>query len=134
MAQFLKIPTLSFPAGIVGETLIPVSKITAITAVNEGAGDAGLTTIVVRLDSSATSLYTIKVLSPKVPGIARTTRENDATDSFNAALIANAGGIVSTVIPPLTTAQNPLSQAGSGRQTIISQEVREQFRSCIFTP
>ena len=132
MAQFLKVPTSSV-AGVVGETLIPVNKIGGITATSAGAGAAGLTTVVVSTDSSATSLYTIVLPAPIVAPATAATRIADALAVFSAALVANPGGIVSTVVPPLTTAQNPLPQTGSGRQPIVSQAVRSRFRSAIFT-
>ena len=132
MAQFLKVPFTS-AAGVLGETLIPVNKIGGITATSAGAGAAGLTTVVVSTDSSATSLYTIVLPAPIVAPAPAATRIADALAVFSAALVANPGGIVSTVVPPLTTAQNPLPQTGSGRQPIVSQAVRSRFRSAIFT-
>ena len=132
MAQFLKVPFTS-AAGVLGETLIPVNKIGGITATSAGAGAAGLTTIVVSTDSSATSLYTIVLPAPIVAPATAATRVADALAVFSAALVANPGGIVSTVVPPQTTAQNPLPQTGSGRQPIVSQAVRNRFRSAIFT-
>ena len=132
MAQFLKVPFTS-AAGVLGETLIPVNKIGGITATSAGAGAAGLTTIVVSTDSSATSLYTIVLPAPIVAPATAATRIADALAVFSAALVANPGGIVSTVVPPLTTAQNPLPQTGSGRQPIVSQAVRNRFRSAVFT-
>ena len=132
MAQFLKVPTTS-AAGVVGETLIPVSKIGGITATSAGAGAAALTTVVVSTDSSATSLYTIILAAPIAAPATVATRVADAIASFSAALVANPGGIVSTVVPPLTTAQNPLPQTGSGRQLVVSPAVRNRFRSALFT-
>ena len=132
MAQFLKVPTTSV-AGVVGETLIPVSKIGGITATSAGAAAAALTTVVVSTDSSATSLYTVILSAPIVAPATVATRVADAIASFSAALVANPGGIVSTVVPPQTTAQNPLPQTGSGRQPIVSPAVRNRFRSAIFT-
>ena len=132
MAQFLKVPFTS-AAGVLGETLIPVNKIGGITATSAGAGAAGLTTVVVSTDSSATSLYTIVLPAPIVAPATAATRVADALAVFSAALVANPGGIVSTVVPPQTTAQNPLPQTGSGRQPIVSQAVRNRFRSAIFT-
>jgi hypothetical protein len=132
MAQFLKVPFTS-AAGVLGETLIPVNKIGGITATSAGAGAAGLTTVVVSTDSSATSLYTIVLPAPIVAPATAATRIADALAVFSAALVANPGGIVSTVVPPLTTAQNPLPQTGSGRQPIVSPAVRNRFRSAIFT-
>ena len=132
MAQFLKVPFTS-AAGVLGETLIPVNKIGGITATSAGAGAAGLTTVVVSTDSSATSLYTIVLPAPIVAPATAATRIADALAVFSAALVANPGGIVSTVVPPLTTAQNPLPQTGSGRQPIVSQAVRNRFRSAVFT-
>jgi hypothetical protein len=78
-------------------------------------------------------LYTIVLPAPIIAPATAATRIADALAVFSAALVANPGGIVSTVVPPLTTAQNPLPQTGSGRQPIVSQAVRNRFRSAVFT-
>jgi len=134
MAQFLKVPTTS-AAGVVGETLIPISHIGGMVATSAGAGAAGLTTVVITTDTSATSLYTVILPAPIVAPATAATRIADALASFNAALTANPGGVVSTVVPPLTTAQNPVAQSGGqGRQPIVTPAVFSRFRSAIFTP
>ena len=141
MAKFLKVPTTS-AAGVVGETLIPIAHIGGMTATSAGAGAAGVTTVVIRTDTSATSLYTVVVSAPIVAPATVATRVADALSSFNAALTANPGGVVSTVVPPLTTAQAPLAQGpggadGRGPQgniVVTASAVRNRFTSAIFTP
>ena len=133
MAQFLKVPTTS-ATGVVGETLIPISHIGGMVATSAGAGAAGLTTVVITTDTSATSLYTVILPAPIVAPATAATRIADALASFNAALTANPGGVVSTVVPPLTTAQAPVAQSGQqGRTIITAQPVRNQFTSAVFT-
>jgi hypothetical protein len=52
---------------------------------------------------------------------------------FNDAITANPGGVVSTVVPPLTTAQVPLAQSGlQGRIEVTAPAVYTQFASCTF--
>ena len=134
MAQFLKVPTTSV-AGVVGETIIPISHIGGITATSAGAGAAALTTVIITTDTSATSLYTVILAAPVVAPATAATRIADAIASFNAAMTANPGGVVSTVVPPLTTAQNPVGQSvAQGRVPIVRPAIINQFRTAIFTP
>jgi len=141
MAQFLKVPTTS-AAGVVGETLIPISHIGGMVATNTGAAAAAITTLVITTDTSATSLYTVVVSAPIVAPATAATRQADMLASFSAALTANPGGVVSTVVPPLTTAQAPLAQGGGtangrgpqGNIVVTAPAVRSTFVSAIFTP
>ena len=54
-------------------------------------------------------------------------------EAFNKAIVANPGGVVSTVVPPLTTAQAPAAQSGqSGKILITQQAVYTKFATCLF--
>ena len=56
-------------------------------------------------------------------------------DAYNSALTANPGGIVSTLVPPLTTAQVPAAQSGQqGRIVVTTEAVYTPFANCVFTP
>ena len=85
MANFLKVN--AGPAAADGiETLIAIDKIAGIESV---VNAANVTTVIVRMNSTATSLYTIAL--PGVTGGAgggatAASRELDVTDAFNAAL------------------------------------------------
>ena len=139
MAKFIKVPTTS-ATGVVGETLIPIDQIGGMVAVNAGAGAAALTTITLSMTTGkaagvASGIYVVVLPAPIVAPATVATRQADALASFNAALTANPGGVVSTVVPPLTTAQNPVAQSGAqGRQPIVTPAVTNRFRSAIFTP
>jgi|TARA_R100001460_G_scaffold108126_1_gene158372 hypothetical protein len=120
MAQFLKVETLA--AGE-AEVLIPIDKIGGMLATSDGTD----TTLVISLTSpGATAKYTVVVADP-AGGL-------DAMyEAFNKAIVANPGGVVSTVVPPLTTAQAPAAQSGeSGSIKITQPAVYTQFASCTF--
>ena len=134
MAQFLKVN--AGPAADDGiETLIPISKIAGIESVTNATS---VTTIVIKTDSTATSLYTIAV--PGVTGAASqlTTsamREKDATDALNAALTANPGGVVSTLSSVPAFYQTPAAQSGQDGKILITQAATwAQYTTCIYTP
>ena len=139
MAKFIKVPT-TYAAGVVGETLIPIDQIGGMVAVNAGAGAAALTTITLSMTTGkaagvGSGIYVVVLPAPIVAPATVATRQADALASFNAALTANPGGVVSTVVPPLTTAQAPVAQSGlQGRQPITAQAVYNQFTSAVFTP
>ena len=138
MAKFIKVPTTS-AAGVVGETLIPIDQIGGMVAVSAGAGAAALTTITLSMTTGkaagvGSGIYVVVLPAPVVAPATAATRQADALASFNAALTANPGGVVSTVVPPLTTAQAPVAQSGQqGRIIITAQPVRNQFTSAVFT-
>ena len=142
MAKFIKVPTTSTVAtgSVVGETLIPIDQIGGMAAVSSGAAGAEITTLTVSMTTGKAALatsgvYVIVLPAPVVAPATAATRVADMIASFNAALTANPGGVVSTVVPPLTTAQNPVAQSGAqGRQPIVTPAVTNRFRSAIFTP
>ena len=134
MAQFLKV-NAGPVAGDGIDTLIAIDKIAGIQSV---VNAANVTTIIIRMTSSATSLYTIKV--PGVTGGAgggatSASRQEDATDAINAALTANPGGVVSTLGAVPALLQIPASQSGgTGRQPITTAATFAQYTTCIYTP
>tara|TARA_R100001143_G_scaffold11002_1_gene12713 strand:- start:2511 stop:2915 length:405 start_codon:yes stop_codon:yes gene_type:complete len=134
MAQFLKV-NAGPVAGDGIDTLIAIDKIAGVQSV---VNAANVTTIIIRMTSSATSLYTIAV--PGVTGGAgggatSATRQGDATDAINAALTANPGGVVSTLGAVPALLQIPASQSGgTGRQPITTAATFAQYTTCIYTP
>ncbi len=117
MAKFLKVELVdgSF-------SLIPVAEIAGITAAVVGP-DVEITITL----ANGTSSYLITMLE-QLPSIA------DTLESFNNALIANPGGIVSTVVPPIVTAQVPAAQSGEqGRIVVTTPAKYGVFNDVTFT-
>ena len=53
--------------------------------------------------------------------------------AFTDAMVANPGGIVSTVVPPVSTAQVPAAQSGQQGKILITQaQVNGKFIDCTF--
>ena len=133
MAQYLKV-NAGPVAGDGIETLIAIDKISGIESVTNAAN---VTTIIIRTDSTATSLYTIAV--PGVTGAASqnttsATREKDATDALNDALTANPGGVVSTLGAVPALFQTPAAQSGQSGKILITQAATfAQYTTCIYT-
>ena len=120
MAQFLKVETLA--AGE-AEVLIPIDGIAGMLATSDGTD----TTLVISMKApGATAKYTVVVADP-AGGL------NAMYAAFNKAITANPGGVVSTVVPPLTTAQAPAAQSGQqGSIKITQQAIFTKFASCTF--
>jgi hypothetical protein len=119
MAQFLKVESLAAGQAV---TLIPISEIAGMLATS----NAGDTTLVITMKTGSPGTYTIVVADP-LGGL------NSMYKAFNDAIVANPGGVVSTVVPPLTTAQAPASQSGQAGKILITQQaVYTQFASCTF--
>ena len=124
MAKFLK--AVCSTAGQ-EQVLIPIEQIQSVV---EGVIGAANTTVVINLRPSgaqATALYTITG-----PNSA------DGVGAFakvvNDAIIANPGGVVSTIGYPLTTAQVPLAQSGQqGRIAITTAQAYTPFATCVYT-
>jgi len=117
MAKFLKVELVggSF-------SLIPVEEIAGITAAAAGPD----TEITITL-ANGTSNYVV-TMDDQLPSIA------DTLESFNNALIANPGGIVSTVVPPIVIAQVPAAQSGEqGRIVVTTPAKYGVFNSVTFT-
>ena len=119
MAQFLKVEAVTQP-----QTLIPIDGIAGITASSSG----GDTTLIVSMKAPGNvAKYTVIVEDP-AGGV------NAMVESFNKAIVANPGGVVSTVVPPLTTAQAPAAQSGQkGRIVITQPAIYTKFATCAFT-
>ena len=130
MAKFLKFETLA-PAR--PEVLINIEQIGGILVVNDNAGaGAAVTTATITMQSGTPGVYTV-TLAASVTGTTQAAREAELQNAINSALTANPGGVVSTVVPPLTTAQAPVAQSGlQGRQPITAQAVYNQFTDCTF--
>ena len=59
---------------------------------------------------------------------------NALLDSIQAAMTANPGGVVSTVVPSVSQAQAPLAQSGQqGRIVITAPQIQVVFASAAFT-
>jgi len=118
MAQFLKVEAVTQP-----QTLIPIDGIAGIAGAVSGSD------VVLTINMKApggTAKYTVTVATP-AGGI------NAMVESFNKAIVANPGGVVSTVVPPLTTAQAPAAQSGQkGRIVITQPAIYTKFATCVF--
>lgn len=115
MAQFLKVEAVAQP-----QSLIPVAEIVGITATSA----AGNTTTVITLASGNT--WTVVVADP-AGGV------DACIEAFNKAIVANPGGIVSTVVPPVTVEQVPAPQSGQeGRIVVTTPASTTPFASCVF--
>ena len=134
MANFLKV-NAGPVAGDGIETLIAIDKIAGIQSV---VNAANVTTVILKTDSTATSLYTIKL--PGVTGGAgggatSASRQLDVTDAINAALTANPGGVVSTLGAVPALLQVPAAQSGQQGSIKITQPATfAQYTTCIYTP
>ena len=130
MAKFLKFETL---AAARPEVLINIEQIGGIVVANDNAGaGAAVTTATITMQSGTPGVYTVS-LAASVTGTTQAAREAELQNAINSALTANPGGVVSTVVPPLTTAQAPVAQSGlQGRQPITAQAVYNQFTDCTF--
>jgi len=116
MAQFLKVEAVSQP-----QSLIPIDQISGVTCTS----NAGNSTLVIELQN-VSKKWTVIVADP-AGGV------NAMIEAFNKAIVANPGGVISTVVPPLTTAQVPAAQSGqSGKILITQQAVYTKFASCVF--
>jgi len=119
MAQFLKVEALAAGQAV---TLIPIAEIAGMLATS----DATNTTLVITMKTGTVGTYTIVVADP-LGGL------DSMYKVFNDAITANPGGVVSTVVPPLTTAQAPAAQSGQqGRIVVTAPAVYTQFASCTF--
>ena len=131
MAKFLKFETL---AAANPEVLINIDQIGGFAVVNDNAGaGAAVTTATITMQSGSPGVYTV-TLAASVTGTTAGARQAELQNAINSALTANPGGVVSTVVPPLTTAQVPAAQSGQqGRIPITAQAVYNQFTNCVFT-
>jgi len=121
MAKYIKI-NLAAPGAATGsELLINIDQITRIAT-------ASTTTTDIFFDNNvtATKKWTITHTAPLVA--------NSLLDSIQAAMTANPGGVVSTVVPSVAQAQAPLAQSGQqGRIVITAPQIQVVFASAAFT-
>jgi len=110
MAKFIKFNCTS--AANQATVLIPVDQITAVTTAGNGL------TSTIQLNSSATSKWVITH-----PVALASIAQNSVVEAIYKAMVANPGGIVSTVGSPVLVAQAPVAQAGgNGRQPITTPQ------------
>ena len=108
MAQFLKVEAVSQP-----QSLIPIDQISGITCTSDGTDS----TLVITLQN-VTEVWTIIVADPD-GGV------NAMIETFNKAIVANPGGVVSTVVPPLTTAQAPAESRARGKKAAMKANAKK---------
>ena len=122
MAQFLKV--ICSTAGQ-EQTLIPIDQIVSVV---EGTPAGGSTSVVIQLAGPTAGFPTYTITGPNSADPA-----GAFVKVFNDAIVANPGGIVSTVGYPLTTAQAPLAQSGQqGRIPITVQAAHTPFATCVY--
>ena len=120
MAKYIKF-NLTAPGATTGsELLINIDQITSIAT-------ASTTTTDIFFDNNVTATKKWRV-THLVPLVA-----NDVLNAIQAAMTANPGGVVSTVGSPVSVAQIPLGQTGSGRQVITTAQVNASYTSAAFT-
>jgi len=112
MAQFLKVETTTAARAV---TLIAIADILNIAEGTPGASNTVLTVSLKPTGAQTTAAYTVTVpnAADGVGVIAK---------AFTDAMVANPGGIVSTVVPPVSTAQAPLAHSGQQVKILISQQ------------
>ncbi len=121
MAKFLKVETVAAGKSAV---LIPIDGIVSASVGNS----AGTTTLTILMNDPGAGEYAITVADPAGG-------DGALLDAYNSALVANPGGVVSTLVPPLTTAQVPAAQSGqSGSIKITQPAIYTPFADCVFTP
>jgi hypothetical protein len=121
MAKYIKFNLTAPTAATGSELLINIDQIVYLstgstTTTNIFYGKGG---------DAATQRWTVTHLAPLVA--------NAVLDSIQAAMTSNPGGVVSTVGTPVSIAQAPLPQTGSGRQPITTQAVAASYTSAAFT-
>ena len=121
MAKFIKVETSSAARPV---SLIPIDLIVGAVVTNA----LGVTTLTITMGDAGAGSWAITVPDPVGGDAALLTAYADA-------LTANPGGIISTLVAPLTTAQVPAAQSGQqGRIAITTAAVTTPFSDCVFTP
>ena len=123
MAKFIKVETSSAARPV---SLIPIDLIVGAVVAN----NAGTTTLTITMGDAGAGSWVITVPDPAGGDAALLTAYADA-------LSANPGGIISTLVPPLTTAQvpqQPSISGAQGRTVVTTAEVYSPFADCVFTP
>lgn len=128
MAKYIKL-NLTTPGGTTGsELLINIDQITRLATASTTTTDIFFDNVV-----TATKKWTITHTAPLVA--------NAVLDAIQSAMTANPGGVISTVVGPVNTAQVPAAQgagAADGRgpngQLLITQpQVNVTFTSAAYT-
>ena len=122
MAKFIKLD-LTNPGSTTGnELLIPLDSIVRVATASTTTTDIFLNTA-----NAATTKWRVTHTAPLVA--------NAVLDAIQDAMKANPGGVVSTVVGPVNTAQAPLAQSGQQGKILITQpQVNVTFTSAQFTP
>jgi hypothetical protein len=118
MAKYIKFDlTANNPSP---ELLIPLDAITHCVTASATATDVFLS-----INNAASTKWRITHTTPLVA--------TAVLSAIQDAQKANPGGVVSTVVGPIQTAQVPLAQTGSGRQVITTAAKSVTFTSAVFT-
>ena len=102
------------------ELLIPLDAITHAVTVNGTSTDVFLSN-----NNAATTKWRITHTAPLVA--------TALLSAIQDAQKANPGGVVSTVVGPINTAQAPVPQTGNGQAAITQPAVRVTFTSAVYT-
>ena len=121
MAKYIKFNLTAPTAATGSELLINIDQITRIATASTTTTDV----FYGRGGDAATQKWTVTHLAPLVA--------SSVLDSIQAAMTANPGGVISTVGTPVSVAQAPLPQTGSGRQLITTKAVAVSYASAAFT-
>ena len=118
MAKFLKI--VSSDAND-PETMIGIDQVTHVAAGDATGGNLTTSVTVFYSGGSCTVAYAAEA------------NAGDVLKAFNAALVANPGGLVSTVSRPILTQQVPAPQSGQvGRMVVTSAPVFVAYTGVTF--
>ena len=135
MAKFLKVKAGPVEGDGI-ETLIPIDGIAGVGVASSGATSSAITTATITMDSGSPGTYEIVVDAPVdgSTGFTAATREKQLADAVNAALVANPGGVVSTLVPPVTVLQAPAAQSGQKGSILVTQPaIYNQFKTCTYS-
>ena len=122
MAKFIKLNLTNPGAATGNELLIPLDGIVRVAT-----GSTTTTDIFLNTANAATTKWRVTHTAPLVA--------NAVLDAIQDAMKANPGGVVSTVVGPVNTAQAPLAQSGQQGKILITQpQVNVTFTSAAFTP
>ena len=127
MAKFIKLDLTAPGAATGNELLIPLDGIVRVAT-----GSTTTTDIFLNTANAATTKWRITHTAPLVA--------NAVLDAIQDAMKANPGGVVSTVVGPVNTAQVPAAGVGGadgkgpgGRTVVTTAQVNVTFTSAAFT-
>lgn len=121
MAKFIKLDLTAPGAATGNELLIPLDGIVRVAT-----GSTTTTDIFLNTANAATTKWRITHTAPLVA--------NAVLDAIQDAMKANPGGVVSTVVGPVNTAQTTSPAVPAGRTVITQPQVNVTFTSAAFTP